>query len=676
VTIFLILAVISAIAQFTVKVNYNLVDYLPDHAPSTEAMDIMEEEFSTGLADTRVLMHDISIPEALEFKRQLIAIDGVTDVIWLDDAYDIKQPLEMADESLVETYYKDGNALFNFGIREGEEVAVTDEIYELIGEENAMAGEALNTAIQQKMTFSETLLAASILVPIIIIILILSTTSWMEPVFFLAAIGVSVLINLGTNVFLGEISFVTQAVAPILQLAVSLDYAIFLLHSFADYREEIPDVKEAMRQAIKRSFPAIIASASTTFFGFMALSFMNFEIGADLGINLVKGIALSFISVMVFLPALTVTFYKWIDKTKHRPFLPRFNKVGQNIIKLRIPVLIIVLLLIVPAFLAQSKTDFTYGFGDQPDNTRSGEDINTIDELFGKNSQLVALVPKGDVAREEQLVDDIEQLPHVTSVLGYVNAVGATIPDDYLDDSVTESFYSENYSRIIIQTNAELEGEVAFSILENVFQSLNKYYEADTHVLGESATLLDMKEVIEKDNTLVNILTVATIALVLVVTFRSISYPVILLLTIQSSVWINLSVPYFTESPLVYIGYLIISTVQLAATVDYAILLSEDYTLKRKTLPVKEAIVSTINEKTYSIAVSASILSSVGFILWFTSTNPIVAAIGLLLGRGALLAFLMVLFLLPGLLIVLDKVIEKTTWKANFYKGDHHETSK
>src|SRR5699024_6348612 len=228
---------------------------------------------------------------------------------------------------------------------------------------------------------------------------------------------------------------------------------------------------------------------------------------------------------------------------------------------------------------------------------------------------------KGDVAREEQLVDDIEQLPHVTSVLGYVNAVGATIPDDYLDDSVTESFYSENYSRIIIQTNAELEGEVAFSILENVFQSLNKYYEADTHVLGESATLLDMKEVIEKDNTLVNILTVATIALVLVVTFRSISYPVILLLTIQSSVWINLSVPYFTESPLVYIGYLIISTVQLAATVDYAILLSEDYTLKRKTLPVKEAIVSTINEKTYSIAVSASILSSVGFILWFTSTN-------------------------------------------------------
>lgn len=670
------LAIVSGIAQFTVKVNYNLVDYLPESAPSTKAMDIMEEEFATGLSDTRVLIHDVSIPEALQFKKQLQAIDGVTDVIWLDDVYDVKMPLEMAEQELVETYYKDGHALFIFGIKDGEEVAATDEIYELIGEENAMAGEALNTAVQQKMTFSETMLAASILVPIIIIILVLSTNSWMEPVFFLTAIGVSVLINLGTNVFLGEISFVTQAVAPILQLAVSLDYAIFLLHSFDDYRKEIDDPKEAMRRAIKRSFPAIIASASTTFFGFMALSFMKFEIGSDLGLNLVKGIALSFISVMVFLPALTVTFYKWIDKTKHRPFLPRFNKVGQNIVKLRIPVLIIVLLLIVPAFLAQSKTNFTYGFGEQPDSTRSGKDIITIDESFGKNSQLVILVPKGDVAREEKLVQELERMPAVTSVLAYVNAIGAAIPSDYLDESITESFFSEHYSRIIIQTNTDLEGDIAFTILDDIKTLIHEYYESDTHVLGESATLYDMKNVIEKDNTLVNILTVVTIALVLIVTFRSLSYPIILLLTIQASVWINLSVPYFTESPLVYIGYLIISTVQLAATVDYAILLSEDYTNKRKTLPAKEAIIKSINEKTYSIAVSASILSSVGFILWFTSTNPIVAAIGLLLGRGALLAFIMVLFLLPGLLIVLDKVIEKTTWKANFFKEAHHERVK
>jgi len=336
--------------------------------------------------------------------------------------------------------------------------------------------------------------------------------------------------------------------------------------------------------------------------------------------------------------------------------------VGSNVIKWRIPVLLTVSLLIVPAFLAQSKTDFTYGFGEPAESTRSGKDTKTIDESFGKHSQLVVLVPRGDIAREELLVQRIEQMSQVTSVVAYINAVGAAIPSNFLEKEITESFFSENYSRIIIQANTDLEGDVAFLFLEEVRETVSEYFESDTYMLGESATLYDMKQVIEKDNTLVNLLTVLTIALVLVITFKSFSYPIILLLTIQSSVWINLSVPYFTDSPLVYIGYLIISTVQLAATVDYAILMSEDYTNKRKIYSAKVAIVKTINEKTYSIAVSASILSSVGFILWFTSTNPIVAAIGLLLGRGALLAFLMVLFLLPGLLIVFDKVIEKTTW--------------
>lgn len=668
--IFLILTVLSGIAQFAVSVNYSMVDYLPAEAPSTQAIEIMEQEFAGSLPDTRVLIHDVSIPEALQFKERLAAIEGVTEVTWLDDVIDIKTPLEMVDEEIIDSYYQDNNALFIFGIEKEKEVAVTDAIYELIGEENAMAGEALNTAIQKKMTSTETMYAAALLVPIIIIILILSTNSWMEPVFFLTAIGVSVLINLGTNIFLGEISFVTQAVAPILQLAVSLDYAIFLLHSFADYRKDIEDPHEAMQLAIKRSFPAIIASASTTFFGFMALSFMKFEIGSDLGINLVKGIALSFISVMVFLPALTLTFYKWIDKTKHRPFLPRFNTVGKKVLKLRFPVLILVFILIVPAYLAQGQTDFIYGFGEQPESMRVGEDTKIIEEHFGKNTQIVVLVPKGDIVQENNLVHELEKLDHVTSVLTYVNAVSPVIPPAYLGEAQTEYFYSENYSRFIIHTNTDYEGEIAFRLVEEIQQTVDEHYQQETYLLGESVTLYDMKNIVIKDNQLVNLLTVLTIAFVLIVSFRSISFPVILLLTIQSTVWINLSIPYFTESSLVYIGYLIISTVQLAATVDYAILFTEDYKEKRKIMAAKAAMESTINEKTYSVAVSASILSSVGFILWITSSNPIVAAIGLLLGRGALLAFLAVLFFLPGLLLMLDKIIEKTTWKADFNKED------
>ncbi|WP_077065124.1 efflux RND transporter permease subunit [Gracilibacillus massiliensis] len=664
----MLITLISVVTQFGVSVNYDMADYLPEDAPSTNAMDLMEEEFDSGVENARVMLEDVTVQEALEYKAELEAIDGVSEVTWLDDAIDIKAPLEMADQDTVETYYLDQNALLSLNIRDGDEVAITNEIYTLIGEENALSGEAVDTAVSQEMAGSESAYAALLLVPIIIIILVLSTNSWMEPVFFLTAIGVSVLINLGTNIFLGEVSFVTQSVAPILQLAVSLDYAIFLLHSFSDFRNKGEAPTNAMRLAMKQSFPAIAASASTTFFGFMALTFMNFEIGADLGVNLVKGIVLSFISVMIFLPALTLTFYKWIDKTQHKPLVPTFKNIGRRVMKFRIPSIILVFLILIPAFLAQSNTSFIYGTGEHPEDMRVGQDERAIEQVFGKSTPLVLLVPKGDIAKEEELIQELENVDHVSSVLSYVNTVSAAIPPEYLDESVTESFYSDNYARIILNTNTDSEGEKAFTLIEKVEGLAEQFYGDDIYALGESVTLNDMKDTVEKDNIVVNILTIVAIAIVLLVTFRSISMPIVLLLTIQSAVWINLSVPYFMDTSLVYVGYLIVSTVQLAATVDYAILLTEAYKENRKEMSAMKAIKKTVDEKIFSILISASILSSVGFILAWTSTNPIVSSIGLLLGRGALLAFILVVFFLPAMLVVFDKVINVTTWKANFYK--------
>nr|WP_246570048.1 MMPL family transporter [Lentibacillus saliphilus] len=645
-----------------------MVDYLPEHAPSTIAMDVMEDEFDGAIANTRVMIKDVTIQQALDYKHKLESIAGVTDVTWLDDAMDIRTPIEVADEDIVDTYYKDNHALFTFHVEEGKEVAATDAIYDVIGKDNMLAGDALNTAISQKMTGQETLNAAAILIPIVILILLLSTRSWFEPVLFLTAIGVSVLINLGTNIFIGEISFISQAVAPILQLAVSLDYAIFLLHSFDDYRKTMAPA-QAMEHAMKRSFPAIAASASTTFFGFLALTFMDFEIGADLGLNLVKGIFLSFLCVMIFLPPLTLMSYRLIDKTYHRQFLPSQYNIGKYVMKMRIPALILVALLVVPAFLAQSQTNFIYGMGELPDNTRAGEDAAAIEDAFGKYTPMVLLVPKGDLAREEALVDELEELTNVKSSISYTKAVGTAIPPEYVDKAVKAQFFSDDYSRIVLNTTTDTEGDTAFQLVEHVKSITDSYYANDYHVTGESVTLYDMKQIVEKDNRLVNILTVLAIAFVLLVTFRSLSFPVVLLLTIQTSVWFNLAVPYFTDDPLVYIGYLIISIVQLAATVDYAILLTEDYTNNRKDMSAMVAIKKTINEKIFSIGVSASILSSVGFILYLTSSDPIISSIGSLLGRGTLLAFIMVLFFLPALLLVFDRLIAKTTWNAHFFKG-------
>ncbi|CQR46332.1 Membrane protein YdfJ [Paraliobacillus sp. PM-2] len=668
VILFFMIALISGVLQSFVSVNYDMVDYLPEDAPSVEAMNLLEDEFAESVTNTRVMVKDVTIQEALQYKQELTAIDGVSNVMWLDDAIDLKTPIELADEDTVENYYKDQTALFSLTIADGNEVEVTNAIYELIGEENAVAGEAVDTAVSQKMTGSESFNAAALLVPIVIIILVLSTSSWLEPVFFLIAIGVSILINLGTNIFLGEVSFVTQSVSPILQLAVSLDYAIFLLHSFQDHRKHTTDIEEAMRRAMKQSFPAIAASAATTFFGFMALTLMDFEIGADLGLNLVKGILFSFISVVVFLPALTLWFYKWIDRTQHKSLLPSFKGVGHVVMKFRIPSLVIVFIILVPGFIAQSQTNFIYGSGELPDDTRAGQDTMMIEETFGKSTPMVVLVPKGDVGKETALSNQLKNMNHVTSIISYPNTVGSVIPSDYLDDSITEQFYSDNYTRMILYTDTDKEGEITFSLIDSVQETVNTYYDKENYLLGESVTLYDIKNIVTADNKIVNIMTIVAIVIVLLVTFKSITLPIILLVTIQTAVWINLSIPYFTETPLVYVGYLIVSTVQLAATVDYAILLSENYTENRKQMPAFQAIKHTINQKIFSISISASILSSVGFILAWTSSNPIVSSIGLLLGRGALLAFILVVFFLPAMLFTFDTIIRKTSWKANFFK--------
>ncbi|MEY8752797.1 RND family transporter [Alkalicoccobacillus gibsonii] len=667
---FAALTIIAIIAQFFVSVNYNMVDYLPEDAPSSVGLEEMQREFTSSIPNTNVLIRDVTVQEAIDYKEQLGEINGVTDVTWLDDIMDTRIPLEMADEAMIESYYKDGQALISLTIETGAEVEATDAIYELIGEDNAVAGEAVNTATSQNMTSSETIYAAALLVPIIIIILVLSTNSWVEPIFFLTAIGVSILINLGTNIFLGEISFVTQSVAPILQLAVSLDYAVFLLHRFSDELKLGHSPEKAMAIAMKASFPVIFVSALTTFFGFMSLMLMDFGVGADLGLNLVKGIVFSFLSVVIFLPALTLYGYKWIEKTQHKSLVPSFKGVGAALLKWRVPALILVFILLVPSFLAQSSTSFTYGLGDLPEDTRTGQDIKAIDEAFGQSTPIVLLVPNDDIAKEDQLALELEQLPYVDSVMSYTTAVDSAIPIDFLDESITNEFRSDNYSRIMAFTNAGVEGDIPFQLVEQTRELAASYYGDDAYTLGESVTLYDMKVTVSKDNQFVNIMTIITIAIVLLLTFRSVSIPIILLLTIQAAVWINLSVPYFTNDSLVFVGYLIVSTVQLAATIDYAILLMETYKHHREKMNAFEAMKKALDEKLFSITISAVILSSVGFILWFTSTNPTVSAIGLLLGRGAALAFVLVIVFLPALLIVCDRFVKKTTYRSNFYEEE------
>ena len=666
VAVFLLLAVIGGLMVLGVKVNYDMTDYLPPSAQSTKAVKIMEEEFASAMPNANVMVSKVGITEALEYKEQLKEIDGVTDVMWLDDAIDMKQPLETQDLAIVETYYKNKNALFSVTIEDSKEAETVVAIRELIGEEGAVSGDASDTAFMQNATNTEVFSAVLILVPLIILILVLSTRSWLEPVLFLAAIGVSVLINMGTNLIYGEVAYITFSVSPILQLAVSLDYAIFLLHSFGDFRQQTNDPFEAMKCAMKRSVKAVAASACTTLFGFLALTFMEFGIGADLGISLAKGIMLSFLSCMIFLPALTMCCYKLIDKTQHRAFMPSFKNVWRVLAKIALSVSIVVIAVMVPAYMGQGNAVFSYNSADTSEEGRFARDDRVIKDEFGRSTVMAVLVPVGDIVKETKLSADLKKVDHVTSVVSFADTVGRGIPTDFLDDAITEQFYSENYARIVVYTNTSTEGSVAFATVQELQSTVNNYYD-EYYTAGQAANLYDMSNVVSVDNVRVNLIAILAIFLVLLVSFRSATLPFLLLLTIEVGIWINLAIPYFTDTSMNFLGYLVINTVQLGATVDYAILLTSYYVENRQKMGQKKALHVSLGETFKSILVSASTLSIAGFTLAATSSNPAVSEIGLLLGRGTILSMVMVVCLLPILLTIFDKVIAKTTYKARFF---------
>ena len=664
IAVFLVAAVISAVLILGVSVNYDLTDYLPEDSESTIALDLMYEEFGSGVPNTRVMVQNLTLTGAVEMKEKIAQAPGVTGVMWLDDTQDMSTPIELMDSATVEQYWHDGTALYQVTIEEGRESEAVAALYEMLGSDVAISGNSANTASMQNLVVSEVVGAASILIPIIIIILLLTTTSWISPALFLLTIGVAVLINMGTNVVFGEISFVTQSVSPILQLAVSLDYAIFLLNSFGRHRQEVDSSETAMRLAIKESFSSIAASAATTLFGFMALMFMRFGIGSDLGLNLMKGIVLSYVSVMVFLPALALASVKLLDKTSHRPIIHTGKRLGRALVKVRIPALILVLIAVIPCYLAQTRADFLYGNGTPDTRTDYGRDTVAINEEFGESNALVLLVPRGDPGAEAKMAEELAGIDHVTSVLSYAGTVGA-VPEGFLDESIVSQFYSDGYARIIMYTDTSEEGDEAFAVVEQVRATADKYY-SESWLCGQSANLYDMRDVVTADSTLVNWIAIGFIFLTLLVTFKSATLPFILLFVIEAAIWINLSVPYFADQPLVYIGYLVINTVQLGATIDYAILMTNGYTANRRTMGKREAVVATLNTNFESVLTSGVILTAAGLCLGFVSSLQVVAELGILLARGTVLSMAMVVLALPALLMLFDPLTARLTWKAGF----------
>ena len=658
VVIFAIAFVVCLVCSSLVAVNYDMADYLPDDTKSTVSLEIMGEEFEGGIPNARVMITDITIPEALEYKEKLKDVPGVTAVTWLDDAADITVPLSSLDTDTVEAYYKDNTALFTVTIEDASLISGVEEIRNIMGENGAITGTAVSTADATTKTVTEILYITVIAVAFVLLVLLLTTNSWVEPIIVLLGLGVAIILNNGSNLIFGEISFVTNAAGSVLQLAVSLDYSVFLLHRFHECREHNPDPKSAMVESLSKSTSSILSSGLTTVIGFIALVLMQFKIGPDLGLALAKGVAISLITVFVFMPSLILCTYKWIDKTSHKPILPTFKRLGKVVSKIAIPMVCIFAVLIVPSYLGSNANSYLYGASEIfAEGTQYGKDTATIEEVFGQSDTYVLMVPKGDTATETALSEELHTLPEITSIISYVDMAGAEIPNAYLDADTLAQLEGKNYSRMVITADVPYEGENTFALVENIRNIADKYYPDNNYLAGSGVSTYDLKETITADMVLVNLLAIGAVFVVLLITLKSISLPFILVLSIETAIWLNLSVPYFLDKPIYYLAYLIISSVQLGATVDYAILMTDRYRENRQTLEKKPAVIQTLSDTFVSIMTSGSVLTVVGFLLGWISSNQLLAQLGVFVGRGAVFSLIIVLFVLPGLLYVFDRFV-------------------
>lgn len=669
VAFFLAATVVCGALTMLVSVNYDMVDYLPDEAPSTIALDVMDNAYETAVPNLRVMVPDVSIPQALEYKERLAQVPGVDDILWLDDQVSLTVPLETLDQKTVSDWYSDGCALFSITVAEEGQLETLEQIRQIIGDGGAISGNPMDTVNAQVTTSSEVKRMMSYIIPILFLILLLTTTSWFEPVLFMVNVGIAIVLNTGTNLIFGEISFITQTTGAILQLACSMDYAIFLLDRFEEIRKENVPPMEAMAQAVVKSASSILSSGLTTVVGFAALIAMRFKIGPDMGFVLAKGIGLSLITTLIFMPCLTMCCYRLIDKTMHRSFMPTFERTARATSRIKSFVTIMVAVLLIPCCLAQQNLSFQYGMsGMAAPGSQVANDRDAINEKFGESASFALMVPEGNSAAEKALSKEVKALPQVASVISYAETVGSSIPDQYVPPDQLKELNSGGYTRLVITARIPPESPETFAFVKTLRQTAQKYYPDSALLAGECANVYDMKETITADSVKVNAIAIGAIALILLVNFHSITLPFFLLLTIESSIFINIAVPYFTGSSMNYIGYLIISSVQLGATVDYAILFTNRYLENRAQMPRKLCPAKTIQDTAGSILTSGGILTVAGLILGLISTNGVISQLGILVARGAVLSAILVLVFLPALLTAFEPLILRTTRKLHFYQ--------
>lgn len=660
--IFAILTVLSIFCYLFVDINYDLTKYLPSTTKSEQGINIMKKEFGyPGTA--RVMIDNVTFYEAKNYKDKIEAVDGVDMVTWADTSTEVYQANQFIKYKDIDDYYKDGYSVMDITFDNSDTSSVTskaiDKIKAITGDKGHFIGSAVEDKSLAENLKAEMAHATIICIGLILFILIFTTTSWFEPILFLLIMGIAIIINMGSNIFLGEVSFLTSSVGAVLQLAVAMDYSIFLIHSFTSEREKGLELTEAIANAIRHSAKSILACGAATFFGFIALALMKFSIGFDMGIVLAKGIVISVLTVLLLMPSLIIRSSNLIEKTSHRSFLPSFDRFGRGTFKIRYAVIIIALVIVVPAYIGKGMTNFVYGSSSvgASEGTKVYADQEAINKQFGRSNMLLVLVPNTSIVKEKKLADELKNLSYTKSVTSLANTLPQGVPESILPDSIVSKLHTKNYARILMYIRTKDESSLSFQCSDEVQSIIKKYYPQNSYLVGTTPFTQDIKTTITSDYDFVDMLSLLSVAIVVMITFKSILLPVLILIPIEIAIFVNMLFPYLTGNKMIFMGYVIVSCIQLGATVDYAILMTNNYLEIRSRLDKKATMIEAISMTTPPLLTSATILTSVGYILYFTSSITAIADIGHLIGRGTICSLVLVLTLLPALLYVFDKPI-------------------
>lgn len=663
-----VLLLIPSIFGFlSTRINYDILSYLPSDIETMKGQDIMLDEFGKG-GFSLVMLDGMDDKDVEKVKEKIEKVDHVCDVLWYDTLADVSLPKEVLPDDIYDFFNTDNSTMmavfFDEATSADGSLEAVKEIRSIAGEQCFVSGMSSVVEDIKDLTMQEAPMYVVIAVILTSIILALTMDSFLIPLFFMLSVGMAIIYNMGTNFIQGEISFITEALAAVLQLAVTIDYSIFLWHSYKEEKEKHPgDNKEAMAVAIGKTITSVVSSSITTVAGFLALCFMSYELGMDMGIVMAKGVVIGVICCITVLPSMILVFDKALEKTMHKDLVPSLEKPSKFIIKHHAAFIVLFIVVLIPAVYGQINTNVYYNLTDTLPKDLNSVIANTkLDEEYNMATTHMLLVDADMKPKEvNSMLDEMGKVDGVSFSMSLDTLIGPSIPREMVPDSVTKILKSDKWQLMLVGSEYKVASDEENAQIDELSKIL-KSYDKDGMLIGEAAATKDLIDITDHDFKVVNIVSIAAIFIIILIALRSVSLPIILVAVIEFAITVNMGVPCFTNTTIPFIASVVIGTIQLGATVDYAILMTTRYKTERNAGKDKhEAVTIALSTSMKSIMVSALGFFASTFGVGVYSSVDMISQLCTLMSRGAIISMITVICILPSMLMLFDKVIINTT---------------